>query len=423
MPSRALPDTVLVARGPQGSELPALGSTPAEPGVLRAQPGSERGCFSEGKPRCHFLPEAGDGQKVGSTLYGHSRSCIPCPAGRETPGEQPASGVGDILCQHRLWGTLLRVGPALPRAGCTSGRVVSCLRASLPLLGDGSVWPRRVGPLWGVRPAKRSEPGRQSERPSRRRPLCWPRARPGTWLRAFRGRPRSHRHNPAPTPPRPVLLPPLPQRQPWGPFRLGRLLTFTRGSWPSCSGDGQLCFPAQASATPTPTVGAEGEEGPGESCRQPTPEEPRVRWFLGIETRLFSLVFPGTSLTTLHTGRVFWVEGQPAEGACRRKGRGSRAADRTCLRQVSLCLLLSGGCPSLYPTSPSGHNLPLCTQLGIWCSSSAQGPSRLLPDPEGLCMDSCSGCSLHKDKGASRLGIQPSVLSPVCAFRPRPTHV
>lgn len=112
---------------------------------------------------------------------------------------------------------------------------------------------------------------------------------------------------PAATPP-PASPPALPQCQPWGPIQLGRLFTFPSSCWPSCSAYGQLrCYLGPPlPAARTSTVRAERREGPREPCRQPTPEDTQVRWFLEIETRLFSLVFPGTSLTTLHTGRIFW---------------------------------------------------------------------------------------------------------------------
>lgn len=139
---------------------------------------------------------------------------------------------------------------------------------------------------------------------------------------------------PAATPP-PASPPALPQCQPWGPIQLGRLFTFPSSCWPSCSAYGQLrCYLGPPlPAARTSTVRAEWREGPREPCRQPTPEDTQVRWFLEIETRLFSGISWDQPDHTPHW-EDFLVEGQPAEGSCSRKLRGSRAAISSWLPQA-----------------------------------------------------------------------------------------
>lgn len=205
-------------------------------------------------PRSTATPEAASPAPPGERLRENS-----WPRGWVTSRLMTSTGSGGRCC---VWGQLF-LGPA----------------AHQGVLSHVSEPPSRcwgMGPCglagWGlsgggVRPAERSEPGRQSERPSRRHPPCWPRARPGTRLRAFRGSPRSHRHNPACLCLPPLRLPLYPSRPPptpaLGPFLLGRLLTFTHGSWPSCSGDGQLCLPAWPPPPRHPPSELRGRRGPG----------------------------------------------------------------------------------------------------------------------------------------------------------------
>lgn len=68
------------------------------------------------------------------------------------------------------------------------------------------------------------------------------------------------------------------------------------------------------------------ERDPGEYQQQPIPEDISVRWFLEIESRLFSEAFPGISLTTLHPGRGFWVKGTVCRGLLWLEARGSSTA-------------------------------------------------------------------------------------------------
>ena len=115
---------------------------------------------------------------------------------------------------------------------------------------------------------------------------------------------------------------PLPQRPGLALVQLGRVLIFKCGCQPPCSGYKISQTAALGRCHPhRPSQHRGGLGWCRKPWRQPTPEENSVRWFLEIETRL-SFLKHFLSLTTLCTGRVFWVEDWPAEGSCRWEALG-----------------------------------------------------------------------------------------------------